>query len=155
MNLFGLEEGWVWIVGGLMLVLSEFAVPGFVVCFFGASAMAVGVLTWVFPAMGAGAKLLIFGVGGLVLLLGCRRYMPKAFQGDRKLRGDNPDDDELAGSRAVVAEDIREGLGGKVEFRGSLWRARAEEPLPKGTIVEVVRRDNIDLVVRRAGEKRV
>ena len=153
--MFGISESWIWIIGGLLLVLSEFAVPGFVVCFFGASAMAVGVLTWVFPAMGTGAKLLIFGLGGLVLLLGCRRYMPKAFQGDRKLRGDNPDDDELAGSRAVVAEDIGADMPGKVDFRGSLWTARAEEPLPKGTAVVVVRRDNIELVVRRAGEKQV
>jgi len=151
--MFGIAEEWIWVIAGLLLVLSEFAVPGFVVCFFGASAMLVGGLTWLFPGMGAGVKLLVFGVGGLALLLGCRRFMPKSFRGDKRERADNPDDDELAGSRAVVAEDIGADLPGKVDFRGSLWRARAAEPLAKGTAVEVVRRDNIELVVRRAGGK--
>ena len=153
MDMFGLNEGWVWIIGGLLLVLSEFAVPGFVVCFFGVSAWVVGVLTWVFPGMGEGVKWLVCGGGGLALLRGCRRYMPQAFRGDKRLREENPDDDELAGSRAVVREAIGAEWPGKVEFRGSLWGARGEGgvPLEAGTVVEVVRRDNLELVVRRAG----
>lgn len=142
-----LSEPWWWVIGGLLLVLSEFAVPGFVVCFFGAAAIAVGALTALFPEMWTGAKLLVFGVGGLVLMLACRRFMPRDFRGKRQLATDDPDEDELAGSRAVVAVPVAPGRPGKVEFRGTLWNARAETPLEAGTPVRVVRRDNLELVV--------
>ena len=142
-----LSEPWWWVIGGLLLVLSEFAVPGFVVCFFGAAAIAVGALTGLFPELPMGAKLLIFGVGGLLLMLAFRRFMPQAFRGKRQLATDDPDEDELAGSRAVVAAAIDPERPGKVDFRGTLWTARAAAPLAVGTPVRVVRRDNLELVV--------
>ena len=108
-----LSEPWWWVIGGLLLVLSEFAVPGFVVCFFGVAAIIVGVLTGLFPEMWMGAKLLVFGVGGLVLMLACRRFMPKDFRGKRQLATDDPDEERAQGQREIeMLGDVRDEEAG-------------------------------------------
>ena len=52
------------------------------------------------------------------------------------------------GQRAVVKEKILPKLGGKVEFHGSNWEARADQEIAEGTVVEIIGKDNITLKVK-------
>ncbi len=150
---FELTAGWCWVAAGLALVVAELAVPGFVIFFFGLGAILTGALLFVFPGMSQSIQVLVFAASSVAMLATCRRLMPASFRGrSRKADGD-PDDDEIAGAAATVAAGgIEAGREGKVEFRGTLWSARAEggEALAEGTAVRVVRRDNLALVVRKA-----
>ncbi|MBQ7252700.1 MAG: NfeD family protein [Kiritimatiellae bacterium] len=140
---------WIWIVSGLLLVLAEFVIPGLVVCFFGAGAILTGLALMVFPGLPAAGQLAIFLALSIALLAGVRRYLPDAFRGDEKKRAGNPDDDAVAGEIAEVVEAVSPELPGKVAFRGTEWRAKSDEALAKGEWAEVVRRENLALVVKR------
>lgn len=151
---FELTAAWGWIVAGLVLVVAELAVPGFVIFFFGLGAILTGALLFVFKDMPEALQILIFAVSSVLLLLTCRRFMPQSFRGKETPADGDPDEDEVAGAMATVAEGgIPAGREGKVEFRGTLWNARAEtgEALEAGALVSIVRRDNLLLVVRRVG----
>ena len=153
MSVCGLEmtAAWGWIVAGLALVVAELAMPGFVIFFFGLGAILTGLLLFTFPQLPLSLQLLIFAASSVLFLLAFRRFMPHSFRGRETPADADPDDDELAGAKAKVSPDgfAPDGTG-KVEFRGTLWNARAEggEPLPANTPVAVVGRENLTLVVK-------
>lgn len=58
--------------------------------------------------------------------------------------------DALVGKRVAVIEQINPETGsGMVKVNGELWRARAEENIPKGVFVEVVKIEGTYLIVKR------
>lgn len=152
-NGFEMTAAWGWIAAGLVMVVAELAVPGFVIFFFGLGAILTGALLFVFPEMAQSIQVLVFAVSSVAMLATCRRLMPASFRGRAQKAEGDPDDDEIAGAAATVGEGgIEAGREGKVDFRGTLWTARAEggEALAEGTAVTVVRRENLVLVVRKA-----
>jgi membrane protein implicated in regulation of membrane protease activity len=56
--------------------------------------------------------------------------------------------DEFVGQRAIVKEKILPKLGGKVEFHGTNWEARADQEIAEGTVVEIIGKDNITFKVK-------
>jgi membrane protein implicated in regulation of membrane protease activity len=137
-----------WFVLGLLLVLSEFAVPGVMICFFGFAALLVAGLLLVWPTAPTSVVLAAYIVLSLALLFGLRRYMPKTFRGHAKAAESDPDEDDVAGSRVVVVEAVAPNRPGKVEFRGTNWTAVSDAALAAGAAAVVVRRDNLTLTVR-------
>ena len=137
-----------WFVAGLVLVFSEFIVPGVMICFFGIAAMLMAGLLLIWPGMPSSLLLALYIATSLALLFGLRRYLPKTFRGRKTEASSNPDDDDVAGSRAVVVEAIAPDRPGKVEFRGTNWSACADTPVAAGETVEILKRDNLMLTVR-------
>jgi len=137
----------IWCVAGILLALSEFIVPGFIVIFFGIAAILVGLLLFC-VALPPTATILLYIVLSVGLLVVCRRFMPKTFTGDKSHEDGDIDTDDIVGAHAVVREAIRPGRSGSVEFRGSFWHASADEEIPAGADVVIERRDNITLFVR-------
>jgi hypothetical protein len=137
---------WIWLLVGLALLLIEIATPGVFFLFFGAAAIAVGVLT----ALGfeqAWLQLVVFSVlsiGSLLLFRGplLRRMRPAA---------DRPVVDAIAGETAVLTEDLPAHGIGRAELRGTVWTAENEgdEPLARGQRARVVRVQGLTLIVRR------
>ena len=72
-----------WFIAGVIFVLAEFVIPGFVICFFGVSALIVAGLIWLVPSLSITLQLLLFAALGVVLLLLCRLLMPRAFRGKK------------------------------------------------------------------------
>ena len=138
---------WLWLYAGLFLMLMELLAPGFVIFFFGLSAVTVGLsralfgeafdLTWQLAAFSA------FSVLYLVLL---RRWMKGLFLGSR---GDTKTDfdNEYVGRVGKVAEAIEPPLTGRVEIGDSLWSAAADAPIAAGTTVKVVSQNNLTMKV--------
>ena len=138
---------WLWLYAGLFLMLMELLAPGFVIFFFGLSAVTVGLcralfgeafdLTWQLAAFSA------FSILYLVLL---RRWMKKLFLGarnDTKTDFDN----EYVGRVGKVVEAIEPPLTGRVEIGDSLWSAAADAPIAAGTTVKVVSQNNLTMKV--------
>lgn len=146
MNFDTLSPATFWIILGIVLALLEFAVPGFVIIFFGAGAFLTGLLC-LFLHVGGTAQLLLFTISSLVFLFVFRRFAI----GRGKIVGAKKEvdiDETVVGSRVLVVEDIDPQLGGKVELNGSNWTAKADAPIAKGTPAEVVARDGLTLTVR-------
>jgi membrane protein implicated in regulation of membrane protease activity len=111
---------WIWILGGLALLIIEVTTPGgFFAVFFGLGAILVGLaraLGWTGPAW---LEWLLFTLLSVVLLLLFRRPLMERF---RLLGG--PPVDRIEGEAAVVTEDVAPGGVGKAELRGTTWSAR-------------------------------
>ena len=139
-----------WLIAGIILILSEFIIPGFIICFFGAAAIVTGILYWFFPMITLSWQILLFAVLGVVLLIGCRRYMPGVFKGKENNSDADIDDDNVAGKSCVCTAGITPSAPGKVEFRGTLWNAVSSEDISAGSRCIIKSRNNITLEVEKA-----
>lgn len=143
---------WIWTAAGVLMILAELFIPGFIIFFFGVSALLVALLSWMIP-IPFSVQLLLFAIFGVLLLLICRKYFPKIFRGVSKEDRSDIDGDDVAGSAAVVVEEIVPPLAGKIDFRGSLWEGESSRRIPKGSVVRILRRKNLTLVVEPAENK--
>ncbi len=139
--------GVTWIVAGLLLVLSEFIVPGFLIFFFGVGALLTGCLMLCFNGMPVYLQLLIFAITSVVCLFAMRHFFPKVFSGRERANELPSDDEECAGKAVKVVETIVPDVGGKISFQGSEWHAVSDKRHEAGEIVKIIRRDNITMIV--------
>ena len=139
----------VWCVAGILLVFAEAVVPGFIIFFFGLAALLVGLLLFLVPDLSVAAVLALWLALSLGLLFGSRALFPATFRGRRTCSGQDPDEDAVAGARAVARTALGPGREGRVDFRGSEWAAVSDEELPAGADVEIVSRNNLTLTVRK------
>jgi inner membrane protein len=114
-------EWWMWLAGGLVLLLIELATPsGFFVMFFGLGALTVGVLERLGAFDAAWFEWLVFTLTSVVYLLLFRGPLQKKFD----LPAANVD--TLVNELAIPRERIPPGAVGRVDLRGALWNARNE-----------------------------
>jgi membrane protein implicated in regulation of membrane protease activity len=143
----------VWFVGGVVLMLLEFAVPGVVLVFFGIGAWVTALTTYMGLTGGSASQLLVFAGSSVILLVFLRRYIRSKFTGfvsesqeeDRNL-------DEFTGKSALILEDVAPGKPGKVEFKGAPWRAESRDTLGQGEMGTIEKVDGLTLIIRKQGE---
>ena len=75
--------------------------------------------------------------------------MPAIFRGSESAAAVDIDDDGVSGEICVCRSEIVPQLPGKVEFRGSLWNASADEKIVPGENCVVISRNNLTLAVRK------
>lgn len=141
----------IWFLVGLVLLIMEFMLPGLIIAFFGIGAWIVAVLCLLssYVQGSINTQLLIFIVSSVLSLLILRRWVKGVFLGHSGAKQDLREDlKEFVGERATVIEDISPRAGGKVEFHGTNWEARADGDIATGAIVEIIGKDNITLKVR-------
>ncbi len=139
-----------WFLLGLVLMLSELALPGFVIVFFGIGAWITALCIWLGVANVFNTQLVIFLVSSVLSLVLFRKQGKNYFQGRVSGKMDDVAKlDDVKGERAVVVEDIvPNNLAGKVEFHGTNWNATAEAEIKKGTPVEILGREDLTLRVK-------
>ncbi len=136
---------WIWVLGGLGLLLVEVTTPGgFFAVFFGAGALLVGAakaMGWAGPAW---LEFLAFTALSVSLLVAYRRDLR------RLALVSGPPVDRLEGEQAVVVATVAPGAAGRAELRGSTWTARTDGPsvLERGQRCRIERVDGLTLWVR-------
>jgi len=139
----------IWFVVGIALLLFEFVLPGFIIAFFGAGAIVTAIVCMV-TDISINWQLVIFIASSVVLLAGLRKWVKGIFVGHSAAAQDITEEmRDFVGERAKVVEKIVPKIGGKVELHGVNWNADAEEQIDQDEIVEVVRKDNLTLIVKR------
>ena len=114
-------EWWIWVLAGFALLAFELVSPGgFYVFFFGAGALAVGLLAALGLAETLWLQGVLFTALSVVSLLCFRRPILNKMQA----RTPAGEVDTLVGVSAVAQSEIGPGERGKVELRGSTWNAR-------------------------------
>jgi membrane protein implicated in regulation of membrane protease activity len=141
----------IWFLVGLFLLIMEFALPGLIIFFFGVGAWitAIVCLLSTYVRGSINSQLLIFIVSSVLSLLILRRWVKGVFLGHSGAKQDLREDlNEFIGERAMVIEAITPKAGGKVEFHGTNWEARADGDIATGAVVEIIGKDNITLKVK-------
>lgn len=149
MDLYTSHPVLLWFIAGILLILSEFAIPGFIICFFGVAALIVAALLYFIPCMTLTVQLLVFVVIGILLLIGCRKFMPKAFRGTKDDVERDIDSDDVVDADCICIAEISPSAAGKVEFRGSSWNAVSENSIAVGEHCTVLSRNNLTLKVAK------
>jgi membrane protein implicated in regulation of membrane protease activity len=135
-----------YIGGGLML--AEILMPGFVVFFFGLSAVTLGGLLLVLPEafhLTMAWQLALFSLFSIVYLVTLRKYLRSIFLGDSE--DTISATDEFAGRMGEVRTAIGSGVPGRVVVGDAEWDAVAVEPIAVGTKVKILSRRNLTLTV--------
>jgi inner membrane protein len=139
-----------WFLVGLVLLVSELALPGFVIVFFGVGAWITALCTGIGLVSTFNAQLLVFLISSILSLALFRNKGKRLFEG-KVSRVWNPESsmEDLRGQRAVVLQAITPGSpGGRVEFHGTSWNAEAEAAIAAGQMVEITGQDNLTLRVK-------
>lgn len=146
----------IWAALGILMILSEFIVPGFVVFFFGLGALLNALLVGVIPGLASGIplQLVLWAASSGVSLILLRRYFAKAFRGTVL---DSSRDEEFVGRTAEVSEQISPENPGRIRFEGTTWTAVSyDETIEPGEQVDIIQKEGTKLVVTRAflGERK-
>lgn len=138
----------VWFVVGIVMLLLETAAPGLIIAFFGVGAILVGTLC-LFLDLSLNAQLAIFIASSLLLLILLRKYLKSVFTGHVNAKQEADQElQEFVGDKAVVIKEIKGGMKGRVELRGTQWDAEAAEDIAEGAMVEITGKDSITLKVK-------
>jgi len=138
---------WFWTVLGFVLILSELILPGAIVVFLGLAALIVAICLYLGLISGWVSALTLWFISSLVLIIALRHLFQKFIQGDVETQ--NADEDlDAFGALAVVTEKIDPDADGRIDFRGSSWKAKCfEDTLLPGTKVKIISRDDITWIV--------
>jgi membrane protein implicated in regulation of membrane protease activity len=134
-----------WFILGLVLFLLELVIPGFFIFFFGLGAW-VTALVCLIGEPGTNLQIIIFAVVSVAALVALRRMIQKKFF-NSKYKESEEVEDEFTGKDAVAVSDFGTDNIGKVEFKGTTWKAESSAGIKKGQIVVITGKESFKLLV--------
>jgi inner membrane protein len=139
----------IWAFFGLIMVFSEFFIPGFVIFFFGAGAILTSILSFLFSGLKSRLLLQIaiwLASSGITLFF-LRKYLARVFKG--KLISKDLDTDYI-GKKVKVIEKITPQSPGRIRLAGTTWHAKSyDETFEAGEYAEIIEKENMSFVVTR------
>lgn len=142
-----------WVIAGVLFLILEIFTPSFIAACIGIGAIFGGLAA----GIGLDSKWQIgfFAAATLASFFTVRPCMLKyAFKNsDKFINGV----DNMIGKSGVVTEKINSSAQtGRVRIDGDEWKAKSEndEIIEAGTSVKIIKKENIIVIVRTAGEKR-
>ena len=116
-----LDSGWLWTIGGLLLLIAEIIAPGFFLIFIGAAAIATGIFTLMF-GLGLPLQLTLFAVYSVVAVLAGKRWYAQPNPGDQEHSLNDPAR-RIVGRVVTVVEAV-DAHSGRVRVGDGEWPAR-------------------------------
>jgi len=138
-----LHPGWIWAIGGLVLLIAEIVAPGFFLVFLGVAAIATGLFALLFDLSLAPQLVLFVIYTALALMIG-RRWYAESDHADQSIKLNDPSE-RMVGKSVMVVDPVDEH-GGRVRVGDGEWSARGG-PAATGTRVQVVAVDGNCLLV--------
>jgi membrane protein implicated in regulation of membrane protease activity len=115
------DPGWLWLIGGVVLLIAEVIAPGFFLVFLGAAAIATGLFTVLFD-LGAAPQLALFALYALLAaMIGRRFYANRTADSTDPLLNDRAG--RLVGKIVTVVAAVDEHTG-RVRVGDGEWSAR-------------------------------
>ena len=122
-----IDPGWLWLIGGVLMLILEVIAPGFFLVFIGAAAIATGLFTVLFD-LGVPAQLALFVLYALLaVMVGRRAYANRDSDSMDPLLNDRAA--RLVGKVVTVVETVDEH-NGRVRVGDSEWSARGGPAAP-------------------------
>jgi membrane protein implicated in regulation of membrane protease activity len=144
-NIFSRPELF-WFILGLVFFLAELVIPGFFIFFFGLGAW-VAAVTCLIWEPGINLQIIIFAVVSVLSLLGLRRMIQKKFFYSKEDLSAEVED-EFTGREALALTEFGPEKPGKVEFKGTSWKAESNSKIMEGQTVIIVNKENVKLIVK-------
>ncbi len=138
-----LHPGWIWAIGGLVLLIAEIVAPGFFLVFLGVAAIATGLFTLLFDLSLAPQLVLFVIYTALAVMIG-KRWYAEPDHADQSIRLNNPSE-RMIGKSVMVVDPVDEH-GRRVRVGDGDWSARGG-PAAAGARVRVVAVDGNCLMV--------
>ena len=135
----------VWFIIGLALFLLELVLPGFVIFFFGVGAWVTALLCLI-ANPGINLQAIVFGVTSILSLLLLRKMIQKRFFYSKEELSKEVED-EFSGREGIALTELIPGKTGKVEFKGTQWKAESETGIAEGQRVIIKKKDSFKLIV--------
>lgn len=117
----GLEPGWVWAIGGVLLLIAELIAPGFFLVFVGAAAIATGLFTLLFD-LGTAPQLALFAIYSALAVMAGKRWYAEPHGGDQRHPINEPAK-RLVGKTVTAVSEV-DDHGGRVRVGDGEWNAR-------------------------------
>jgi len=135
----------IWFILGLVLFLLELVIPGFFIFFFGLGAW-VTALICLIGEPGTNLQIIIFAISSVLSLIGLRKIIQKKFFYSKD-DDSNKVEDEFTGNEALATSDFGSEKQGKVEFKGTTWKAESTSEIKQGQRVIIKEKENFKLIV--------
>ena len=140
-----LHPGWIWAIGGLVLLIAEIIAPGFFLVFLGVAAIATGLFTLLFDLSLAPQLVLFVIYTALALMIG-KRWYAEPDHADQSIKLNDPGR-RMIGKIVTVVDPI-DDHGGRVKVGDGEWTARGG-PAAAGEKVRIIEVDGNCLSVVR------
>jgi membrane protein implicated in regulation of membrane protease activity len=122
-----IDPGWLWLIGGVLLLIAEVIAPGFFLVFVGAAAILTGLFTVLFD-FGLAPQLALFALYAVIaVLIGRRFYANRTSDSADPLLNDRAA--RLVGKVVTVVEAV-DDHNGRVRVGDSVWSARGGPAAP-------------------------
>lgn len=139
----------IWIIIGVVLILTELLATSIVAVFLGLAAIAVGILLHFGLIESASAQYTVFGLVSLLLLFTARGRFKRWFVGYTADSNEQPSTlSQDIGDRVTVLTDFQQGQG-RVLLNGVQWDAFSNDELKAGELAWVTANQGIHLQVAR------
>ena len=116
-----IEPGWIWAIGGVLLLIAEIIAPGFFLVFVGVAAIATGLFALLFD-LGIAPQLVLFAVYSTLAVMIGKRWYGEPHSIDENLRLNDPAR-RLVGKTVTVVDQV-DDHGGRVRVGDGEWNAR-------------------------------
>ena len=144
-NIFSRPELF-WFLIGLILFLLELVIPGFFIFFFGLGAWLTA-LVCLIGEPGTNLQIIIFAVTSVLTLIALRKIIQKKFFYSKGNQSEEVED-EFTGKEAFATIEITPDKKGKVEFKGTTWKAESKSEIKEGQTVIIIEKENFTLIVK-------
>ena len=138
-----LSSSLIWFLIGVVFLVSEILLSGFILIFFTAGCWIVALVTWLLE-IELTSQIFIFVASSLTLLFTLRKYSLKIFRGKTRESIDDHYTDSKIGKTAMVTKTISPNMPGEIRVMGSFWRANAEEAIEEGQSVLIESQESED-----------
>ncbi|MCO4320660.1 NfeD family protein [Aliidiomarina quisquiliarum] len=144
-----MSTGLIWIVVGILLIVSELLATSIVAVFIGVGALVTGILMQLGIIESSAAQYIVFGCVSLGSLLLVRKRCKTWFVGFTTDKTSKQQEfQQSIGDRVVVKTTFNQGHG-RVVLNGVQWDARSTDELNAGDVAWVIKNDGITIVVGR------
>lgn len=143
----------IWVIVGVVLIVSEVIIPGGIVLFLGASCLIVAAALKLGLVTGLVQALSLWFITSIILILVFRRLV-QSMVGGNTTKVETDEVLDYYGKTANVLETIGPGdKTGRVSFQDSTWPAIGDgEVIEAGETVTIVCQQNIALLVEKYEE---
>jgi membrane protein implicated in regulation of membrane protease activity len=126
----------VWFLAGIVVMLAELAVPGFIIIFFGLGCWGAAAVAFFSPEAYS-AQVVAFLIVSVASLMTLRKVAMQVFVGRSEGAGTEDSGNVPVGARITINQDMEAGRVGRVRFRGTMWDAVSEERISAGSDAEI------------------
>lgn len=144
---------WIFLIGGILLMVLEAMLPGGVAFLLGISGLGVGALRYFGFLEDPFTATLVWLLTSTTLTIAIRPFINKYFKGDSYTK--LADEDYEAMDQIVETTEPIDDLTneGRIRFQGISWQARSlEGTIPAGVQVRIKYRDNTTWIVEPVDE---